>query len=81
LATAAILRPVENPRPAPRATEPAPFGAPAAEPAETTYIHIGRVELHAAPPAVTIQRAAAKPAAHQHMSLDEYLRRRSGRPQ
>jgi hypothetical protein len=48
---------------------------------QTTYIHIGRVELHASPPAVTIQRTAPKPAAHQHMSLDEYLRRRSGRPQ
>ena len=86
---AAILRPVEAQRPAPRAVQPitpqqpGPHqpGAAAPDPAQTTYIHIGRVELHAAPPAVTIQRAAPKPAAHPHMSLDEYLRRRNGRPQ
>ncbi|MGH6846880.1 MAG: hypothetical protein ACREC0_05435 [Methylocella sp.] len=53
---------------------PAPEGAPA------TYIHIGRVELHAALPAVTVRSAESRPA-HQHMSLDEYLRRRDGRPQ
>jgi hypothetical protein len=60
--------PVETPPPAPRALEPTrpqQPGMPAAEPAQATYIHIGRVELHAAPPAVTIQRTAPKPAAHQ----------------
>jgi periplasmic protein TonB len=80
-ATAAILRPIESPRPAPQAARLEQPSAPAEEPAQTTYIHIGRVELHAALPAVTIQRTASKSAAHQHMSLEEYLRRRSGRPQ
>jgi hypothetical protein len=47
--------------------------------APDTYIHIGRVELHAAPPAVTVRRADPRPT-HQHMSLEEYLRRRDGRP-
>jgi hypothetical protein len=81
---AAILRPVEAERPAPRAVQPITPQQPgeaAPEPAQATYIHIGRVELHVAPPAVTIQRTTPKPAAHPHMSLDEYLRRRDGRPQ
>jgi hypothetical protein len=44
-----------------------------------TYIHIGRVELHATPPAAPPRRAAARPT-HQPMPLDEYLRRRAGKP-
>jgi hypothetical protein len=57
-----------------------PSPEPERGPEPATYIHIGRVELHAATPAVTVRRAPARPA-HQHMSLDEYLRRRDGRSQ
>jgi hypothetical protein len=83
-ASAVALRPAETPRPAARAMQPTTQqqpGASPAEPAQTTYIHIGRIELHAAPSAVTTQRAPPKPVAHPHMSLDEYLRRRSSRAQ
>nr|WP_294510110.1 hypothetical protein [uncultured Rhodopila sp.] len=71
------IRPAAPQPEAARARQP---DTQAAESEAATYIHIGRVELHAAPPAVTVQRASPKPA-HQHMSLDEYLRRRNGRPQ
>lgn len=72
---AELLPPRRDPSPQPEhGPEPAPESAPA------TYIHIGRIELHAATPAVTVRRASARPA-HQHMSLDEYLRRRDGRSQ
>jgi hypothetical protein len=51
----------------------------AASPAPDVHIHIGRVELTAATPAAPPRRESAANA-KKPMSLEEYLRRRSGRP-
>jgi hypothetical protein len=62
------------------AARPAAIGFDAApDAASSTYIHIGRVELHAAPASPLPQRTTARPA-HQPMPLEEYLRRRKGTP-
>jgi len=52
---------------------------PAASPAPDVHIHIGRVELTAVTPAAPPRRESAANA-KKPMSLEEYLRRRSGRP-
>jgi hypothetical protein len=51
---------------------------PAASAAPDVHIHIGRVELTAIAPAAPRRESAAN--AKKPMSLEEYLRRRSGRP-
>jgi hypothetical protein len=58
---------------------PPATGLDAPDADSSTYIHIGRVELHATPPSAPPRRANLRPA-HQPMSLDEYLRRRKGTP-
>ena len=58
---AAIPQPAEGPHSAPRMAKPEQPSGPAEEPGQITYIHIGHVELHAAPPAVTIQRPPQSP--------------------
>lgn len=73
-------------RPVPRATRLGRLGPeraapePAADappPPPDVHIHIGRVELTAVAPPAPVRRESA--SAKKPMSLDEYLRRRSGR--
>jgi hypothetical protein len=52
---------------------------PAASPAPDVHIHIGRVELTAIAAAAAPRRESAANA-KKPMSLEEYLRRRNGRP-
>jgi hypothetical protein len=72
------------PRIATRLARSRPAGDPsearlAASPAPDVHIHIGRVELTAITPAAPARRESAANS-KKPMSLEEYLRRRSGRP-
>ncbi len=62
-----------------RSVDPTQPRLQAPSPAPDVHIHIGRVELTAVTPAAPARREPAANA-KKPMSLEEYLRRRSGRP-
>lgn len=72
--------PLESPQDAHRTRSTAPTAPPAAqaEPVAgapvTVEVHIGRIEVRAAPPPAPRRAVTARPA----ISLDDYLRRRAG---
>jgi hypothetical protein len=62
-----------------RFADPTQSRLKAASPAPDVHIHIGRIELTAIAPAAPARRESTANA-KKPMSLEEYLRRRSGRP-